>query len=128
MYDGCTQWCCINNINNSPERPCRILCFAQRVKKTSGGRAWLPKWGLTGAVVVRVLNLRAFYWLTAQNRVCMDPVQLLLPSKAVASDCAGLNQTQKATRRKNRGQEQDLAAALKQAAAGDPKALEQAAA
>ncbi|KAL6781201.1 MRPL63 [Auxenochlorella protothecoides x Auxenochlorella symbiontica] len=67
--------------------PSRILCFAQRVKKTSGGRAWLPKWGLTG-----------------------------------------LNQTQKATRRRNRGQEQDLAAALKQAAAGDPKALEQAAA
>lgn len=27
----------------------RILCMAQRVKKTTGGRAWLPKWGLTGA-------------------------------------------------------------------------------
>lgn len=33
-----------------------------------------------------------------------------------------MNQTQKATRRKNRGQEADLASALRQAAAGDAQA------
>lgn len=122
--------------NSSAERSCkgadvhilhnlrrRILCMAQRVKKTTGGRAWLPKWGLTGA------------W--AGGRLCACPcLQLLGRATTPAAhawppqttETAGMNQTQKATRRKNRGQEADLAAALRQAEAGDPQAAAAAAA
>ncbi|KDD72008.1 hypothetical protein H632_c4010p0 [Helicosporidium sp. ATCC 50920] len=38
--------------------PSRVAAFANRVKKTTGGRAWLPKWGLTGLSPTQKANRR----------------------------------------------------------------------
>lgn len=74
------------------------------MKKTTGGKAWLKPWGLTGQCCLC-------------SRVCSSRGSLTSAARIIA----GWSPTQKANRKKNAALVAQVSAALKEAALKEPK-------